>query len=628
MADRQYVTQQGRPAVDKAFNGLRTVTRISSVSATGTVAASIEAQVFLAYGTADTEFTLALLVKRGMSQVSVKDNAYVSQLTEVYQEFTAGQKVSVGEDQHFKLEDGRYGFVRRYVALASEAEGLAAAIGDVVSLQACQEVKINKQGVGAEIVETYISAGILAEVTEYSNNGALETRSITYYNGTPSTPAGFTLTGISEQNPDGLPGRTYRFAKGDGQISYDPSSENNGKLLKIRIRHLTAPAASNPISTPFGYAITEGPSYQEADGHRIWSAGYAKGDGETSRTTDRSKNGTTEDGSVGVSRLDIDYLTAPAASEPTWASVSGFVKITVKKVERDGHLLWSAVYAKGAGTVNAGVSTRSMGKLIIYRLVGLGTAPTAPTATIGGTVTLFDTDVTQAEGHVVYDYRWCEAMPDGRVGISTSARTDGSLVYTVREVGVAIDTPAYPGSGSGYLVDLDNNANEGHYLNVATYIKPPPDVTLKVPKTFNMPGTAVFSSGVSGHDLLLSPSKIRPILADEETSYSTSQLTTAHWQLLYGCYLNVAYTREGATQAESQQQPFSNYVSAGGTASGSAGDTYNGVAMDEYAANLEASSPTSRPSGSTVIEPVRNELYLTAIDGTQVFRRTLYRYTF
>jgi hypothetical protein len=291
-------------------------------------------------------------------------------------------------------------------------------------------------------------------------------------------------------------------------------------------------------------------------------------------------------------------------------------------------MVWSAVYAKGAGEVKTDVSTRSLGKLKIYSITALGAAPSAPTATIGGTVTLFDTSVRKEGGFSVYDYRWAEAMPDGQTGISVSARADGSLVYTVTELGAAVDTPAYPGSGTAYLVDLDNNTSEGHMVNRATYIKPPPDVTLKKPHVFDMPGTAQFETTGSGHNLLLSPSKRRIIQANEEVSYSTSQLSTSHWQLLFGCYINASFVREGETKGESQQQAFSNYVSAGDTATGSNPDEYNGVIMESYSATIEASSPTSRPSGSTVIAPPDNEIYLTAIDGTTVYRRTLLRYTF
>lgn len=287
-AIRKYLSQVGVPSIEEAFNGLRTITRNYDVNGDGLPADKIKDEVFLSYGTADEEFKSALLVKRGMQAISSDKSAYVQRLTEVYQEFADGQKTSVGEDQIQKMDDGRTALVRRYVVLTKDAETLTPAVGTVLDGRALQTAQINEQGVGAEIVETYISAGILAQSTDYSNNGLLEVRSITYFNGTPSTPSGFTLIGTSEQNPNGLPGRTYRFAKGLGEIS---------------------------------------------------------------RRTSRSQNGTTTDGSIGVTRLDIDYLTAPAASEPSWSSVIGYIKITVTESERDGHKVWSALFAKGTGLV-------------------------------------------------------------------------------------------------------------------------------------------------------------------------------------------------------------------------------------------------------------------------------------
>jgi hypothetical protein len=631
----------------------------------------------------------ARLINQSIVELEGKPHLYL-----VYETIPATGELQLGLNTRIKLEDGREAIEAEFIQLQADTYvpgtvGTLTAPGDASAY--LKESVATNDGTVRRIKRTYVYAGTIATNDESLNNGALLKRTIVSVKTVPSTPSGYTLVGSPVQAPNGLPTYSYTYYKGDGQISYDPSSDNNGALLKIAIRHLTAPgasnpigtpagytlvsgptfqeaeghmiwsasyakgagqisydpssdnngallrvairhltapSASNPISTPSGYSLVSGPTYQEAAGHMIWSAAYAKGDGEISRDTDRSQNGTTVDASVGVTRLSIAYLTAPAASEPIWSGVSGYVQISVRSAKRDGHLLWTAIYAKGAGTVADSVSTRSMGKLKIYRLVGLGAAPTAPAATIGGTVTLFDTDVRQAEGHIVYDYRWAEAEPDGRTGLSTATRADGSIVYTVTELGVAVDTPAYPGSGTAYLVDLDNNTSEGHYVNRAVYIKPPATDTLKQPHVFDMPGTVSLQSTADGHNLLLSPSKKIPIQADVEVSYSTSQLTTAHYYVAYGAYLNAAYVRDGQTQGESQQEAFSNYVSAGGTATGTTGDEYNDVVMESYALTLAASSPTARPTGATVIAPPLNEKYLMALDGTIVYRRTKISYTF
>jgi hypothetical protein len=78
--------------------------------------------------------------------------------------------------------------------------------------------------------------------------------------------------------------------------------------------------------------------------------------------------------------------------------------------------------------------------------------------------------------------------------------------------------------------------------------------------------------------------------------------------------------------AEYEQKVMSFYVASSDTVTGT-DDTYNGVACDSYSATITASSPTSLPTGATVLD-VDHDVYLTAIDGTVVYRRTKVSYTF
>lgn len=405
MADREYLTQLGTPAVDKAFNGLRTITRLYSVNGQGTQQAQIESKVFLAYGTADAEFTTALLVKRGMEQVAATPSAWVLRLTEVYQELTAGSKVSVGEDQHFKLEDGRYGFVRRYVALASEAEGLAAAIGDVVSSQACNDVKINKQGVGAEIVETYISAGKLAESNSRSNNDKLLQRTLVYFNEVPPTPSGYVLVDDDVKGPLGVETYTYRFAKGVGEISRD---------------------------------------------------------------IDRSQNGTTVDGSVGVTRLNITYLTAPGAAEPTWSGVSGYVQVKLTNDERDGHEVWQAVYAKGAGLVSESIDYGPAGLRRVTD-ISLGTKVT-PTGIV------IRDDYREAEGFRVFTVTSMQTAAGGADPTAITVAAERYVSFT------------YPGRAKAFTETYDGK------LMLAAFLSPPVTTQVKATVTISYVTTATLGT--------------------------------------------------------------------------------------------------------------------------------------
>lgn len=370
MAVRQYLEQIGRPIPNEDFSGLKTLTRLYNVNARGTESSRLKDEVLMPYGTADEEFPAALLTDRKLEQVSIDKSAYVLRLTEVYQEFRPGQKVSVGEDQILRYEDGRTALVRRYVALAYEAEDLAAEIGTVLDGRACSDVKIPKRGVGAEIIETYISSGQLSESTSEGNNGALINKTLVYFNEVPPTPAGFTIVDTDVKGPLGVETYTYRFAKGNGQISYDPSEDNNGKLLRLRIRHLTAPGASNPISTPAGYALVEGPTKQEADGHIIWSAGFAKGDGEIDR--DENYDQSEDQGTTGVTKTSIVHLTASSVTTNPITPPAGQVLISLKKVDENGYRVWRALYAKGTGKVAENIAARSDG-LREVTWVSLGT---------------------------------------------------------------------------------------------------------------------------------------------------------------------------------------------------------------------------------------------------------------
>jgi hypothetical protein len=494
MADRSYLSQIGRPTVDKAFDGLRTITRVFEVNAEGSKVANIETEVFLAYGTADAEFTGALLVKRGMQPVSNNKNAFVLHLTEVYQEFTDNTKVSVGEDQIILAVDGRSTFVRSYVCLAEDAESLAAPIGTVLDGRACSNVQINKHGVGAEIVETYISAGQLSQSDSTKYNGALLLRTLTYYNQVPGTPAGYTLTDTQVQNTNGVPTYTYQFAKGVGEIS---------------------------------------------------------------RQTNYSRS--VDLGTAGLIFVTIKYLTAPGAGDPTSSPGAGYIKSGVDYSQQDGYMVWTVSYSHGTGSID----------------------------------------------------------------VEEIAREDGSIVYEVTTLSAASATPTYPGTGTGYLTRLKNTIDDGYYVNHATYVKLPVTVTIKNEYAFRMPGLASFS----GNDLIISPPSERTVLADEEISYDTAQLTDVSYTVSFGSYFRSNYIRTGESVAQSEQRSLGYILSGSSGVHSATPGVFNGMPCDSFDATLNSSSPVSRPSGLTVLR-IRNDEYLVDTSGTRIYRRHKYTFTF
>lgn len=159
MAERPLLSPLGSADIAPEFNGLRKITRRFKTSGRAATAATVDADCFRTYGTADDEFTVALLVDKRLATAASEPNATDKILTEVYQEFTAGSKVAVGDDAVKKDENNRNVLTRRFVCLASEAEALAAVSGTIYGVYACNGATVAKQGVGAVITETYIEAG-------------------------------------------------------------------------------------------------------------------------------------------------------------------------------------------------------------------------------------------------------------------------------------------------------------------------------------------------------------------------------------------------------------------------------------------------------------------------------------
>jgi hypothetical protein len=335
-----------------------------------------------------------------------------------------------------------------------------------------QQEQMQDDGTTRQIRRVYISKGLISQSDETKNNGALLIKTLVYLNDAPSPnpPSGYTLVSTQVASPNGLETTTYTFASGTGKISQDDETKNNGALLIRTIRQLSLPAVTtNPISTPSGYTLVS-ENYAEQDGYKIWSASYAQGTGQISQDDETKNNGallvrsirylsipsvstnpiatpsgytlvsenyaeqdghkvwsasyakgtgqlnldtrysqSTDGGTTGVTVYSISYLSVPSVSSNPITTPASTVKIVENYQDQDGYRIWNATYAKGAGVINVSTDTRSGGKLIAYHKVGLGSVPSTPTATIGGTVSLISSDTRNADGYVVYDYRWVEA---------------------------------------------------------------------------------------------------------------------------------------------------------------------------------------------------------------------------
>jgi len=322
------------------------------------------------------------------------------------------------------------------------------------------------------------------------------------------------------------------------------------------------------------------------------------------------------------------------------ATPSGYTSVGTPVQNPNGYPIYTYTFAKGAGLVVDEIQTISTDALIVYHRIALGTAPTTPSATIGGTVTLFDSTVIQEDGYVKYDYRWAEG--DGQNSITTEGQADGALDYRVTTYTLAASTPSYPGGGTGYLILLTQTAETGYFRNIAVYRKPPATLTFKKHVNFTKPGNVVFT--VSTPFQVLEKSQVTmTLLADVEVSYSTSQVTTtpftvSTWASYYASW--IPYTNPGVSPTPgvtptdtTTGTPRQNQISYGGYLCSSdsisgTDDFFNGVFCASYEATLIASAPTSFSVPATYTLSVDNDPYLVNLSGTVVYRRSVTTYAF
>jgi hypothetical protein len=736
-----YEVLQGRPIIESTPSGLRKITRFTKLNAEGAKAANLSTY-FIAYGTADAEFTTALLIGQRIDRRS--EQGIDVSLVQVYQELANNALTATTDVTESTSFDGRRVTRTTYLCKASQAASLRPAIGS--GSPAVFQVDVEISGPVAKVVTSAIaitSAGfVLSTSDDTRNNGALLVRTIRTVGGAPGTPGGYTPTSTATQQVDGYTVYNYTFAKGTGQISQDDDTKNNGALLTRTIRYLTVPGTlgttgTNPIATPGTYTLAS-ESCAEQDGYRIWTGNYVKGDGEISRSTNTGNNGaltrvsithltassvttqptsdplsggtaiTTEKrdadghrvwqvdwvkGTGEVSRemrtgnngallrLSISYLTAPAAAEPTPTSISGYTKFNVGKREADGHLVWSldyaqgtgkisedidysqssdqgvtgltrttirylvvpaatvqpttlagsvlvgqsvsdadghrvwtTVWAKGTGTISTEKEDKEGGYLVVYRRTALGGAPTAPTPTIGGTIVLTGQTIRKEAGFDIYSYVWAEGF--GTISSDVDARSDGSLAYAVTTVTATAATPAYPGSGTGYLVKLSSRQSDGYVVTNAEYIKPPTSgLTRPVQVEFRKPGLVV-----AGNPPAVTPPVSLDLMGTETTTFSTTQTSSVPYKISSYASLYEAYKRKDDGLQFSKVDPLNGYL--GSTSATGSNTTYRGILVDTYVVTVSGSNPTTLPTGPQTIS-VRCEKYITDTSGVVVWRNTV-----
>ena len=481
-------------------------------------------------GTTDLGLGTALLVKRGMARVEGKDA-----IVKTYEVRNAETETKVGLEDVQYGENGLKTVIADWVQMSSgtytpQTVGTTASTYDDTCI--LRNEVMEDDGTTRQIRRVYINKGLLLETNETKNNGALLLKTLVYLNDAPSPnpPTGYTLISTRVENPNGLETTTYTFAKGNGQISQDDETKNNGSLLIRTIRHLSAPSvSSNPIATPSGYtnvsygysdqdgyrlwtavyakgtgqisqddeiknngallirtiryltdsSVTANPiatptgytnvsySYSDQDGYRVWTASYAKGNGKISESSETRLNGA-------LLRSTIVWLTDPSVTtQPTSDPLSGGNIVSQEYADRDGYRVWTVVWAKGVSTSNIvdSIEYRNDGKLVVYKRQRLNAAPSTPAPTIGGTVVLIESDTQLQDGYTLYGATWAEGV--GEVTSSTDTKNNGALsVKTIRYL-ASPSTGANPiSTPSGYTLISETYSEEsGYRVWSASYAK-------------------------------------------------------------------------------------------------------------------------------------------------------------
>jgi hypothetical protein len=495
--------------------------------------------------------------------------------------------------------------------------------------------------------------GQISQDDETRNNGSLLIRSIRYLTN-PSvstnpitTPTGYTLVSQNYAEQDGYKIWTASYAKGTGKISQDDQTKNNGSLLVSSIRYLSIPSvSSNPITTPTGYTLIS-QSYADQDGHRAWTASYAKGTGQLNLDTRYSQS--IDGGTTGVTVYSISYLSTPDTNTNPISTPAGTIKIVENYQDQDGYRIWNATYAKGAGVINVSTDTRLGGKLIAYHKVGLGSVPSTPTATIGGTVTLISSDSRNSDGYVVYDYRWVEAngVIDKRIqqrngGLRIETWTSIGTTYasgTMQPVGILLTKDEQQADGyKQFTVScMQNYAGGADVTSTAL-------VTTTTKQPFRYPGrakayTASFPAlgfTAYAHDVFLSPPVEvlvdASVIISYQTSNSLGSLPANLWNPTSWATVR-AYWEGWSENAKSLIQSYQGYRTVGSPVTFTATSGYAGGYTDNCmgdkvyggsSGSITVSGGPEAPDGNTytLSASLDSDPAFTDIDGVKYYRKT------
>lgn len=395
----------------------------------------------------------SLAGKVGVTTFSEEDNTFVLSeeesasegfvLTTVAREWAEVTEApqQIGKTDHFRGPDGILRHTQRFIQLASAKEELGEIEVDV--LEGTGALLFTQSSESTEVVRTitkeYVEPGVLSKSEEKSNNGALTIRTVQTFGVVAETPDSFVEVSVTETNPDGYPTRTYRFAKGEGQIGQREGRLHGGRLTTQQIEWLSGPdVVSNPVPPPEGffdepYEV----DVSEEAGYKRWRVTYVKGEGAVNITQRKRHNGK-------LILTTVEFVTEPDAEKPATEPVDLYgAEVGSSSQRRQGYTLWSIEYASGEGEVGRSVSNRikDIVEVVDVRYLTSVDVEAAP-AVDPAPGTLADVSWEDQDGYKVWTLRYVKVSAGGVIFDETDERNGSKLkIRTIRRINSQPDSP-------------------------------------------------------------------------------------------------------------------------------------------------------------------------------------------
>ena len=385
---------------------------------------------------------------------------------------------------------------------------------------------------------------------------------------------------------------------------------NKGKLVVYTRQRLNA-APTTPSATIGGTVVLIEQTTRLEDGYTLYSSTWAEGFGVISNDQETHNQG----------KLIIYRTTALGGAPAAPSATIGGTVVLINDSSREdsGVTIYERRWAEGRGTINYSYDIRITATLASHSATSMGIAPSTPSPVISGTIVNTAQRSREDSGVTIYEYEWIESVGN-TVGLDVRSREDGSIIYNISVTSPTQSTPAYPGTGIAYLVDNAYERGNGYYTNRATYIKKPVDFDYPKQVSFTVPGLLT-----AANPPVMSPPVNRNLMATAYVTYSTSKTTDIPYTITKYAVMSVAYKRTDDKKQYGSVKGYDGYV--GSSSYVASNVSFAGVDCDTVSVSVSNSIPSALPSGLTILA-VDCEKYLTATDGTIIWRNISIKYTF